>query len=154
MAIWRPAQRIDAKVLGLVWHEERLLAAEVATDNGEVKGIRPLGGAVEFGETREEALEREFREELGCEITILSPWLAIENLFVHEGAPGHEFVFAADVRLNDASYYERQEIQLIEHDKIVWTARWFDHHNLPKGVVLYPLGLAEQLTVMAKRSAN
>lgn len=149
MTIWRPAQRIHAKVIGLVWYEARLLAAEVTTDNGKVKGVRPPGGLIEFGETREQALAREFREELGCDIAILSSWITLENLYEHEGALGHEFVFAANVRLMDPSYYHRREVRLIEHDNTVWIARWFDLNDLPEAVDLYRHGLAEQLAAMA-----
>jgi 8-oxo-dGTP pyrophosphatase MutT (NUDIX family) len=145
MTVWRPPQSIRVKVLGLVWRGEELLAAEVTSDAGEVKGVRPIGGAVEFGETREQALQREFQEELGCGITIAGPWLTIENLFEHEGFLGHEFVFAANIRLKDPSLYERDEIRLIEHDRTIWMARWFIPDALPEGVALYPRGLADQL---------
>lgn len=142
---WRPPQRIPVKVLGLVWNEGRLLAAQVTRDDGTVKGIRPPGGSIEFGETREQALEREFMEELGCGIVIEGPWMAFENLFLHEGAQGHEFLFAANIRLLDESFYGRPEIVLVEHDQSVWTARWFAPHALPDGVELYPAGLASHL---------
>jgi len=71
---WRPAQNIPVKVIGLALHKGRLLAAEIYNDDGEVKGIRPLGGHIEFGETREVALRREFQEELGTEIEITGAW--------------------------------------------------------------------------------
>ena len=63
----------------------------------------------------------------------------MENLLT-EGMPGHEFIFAANIHLNDASYYQREEIQLVEDNKAIWTARWFDPRNLPDGVALYPRG--------------
>lgn len=143
--MWRPPEKIRVKVLGLIWNGGRILAAEVKQDNGQVKGIRPPGGTVEFGETREQALEREFEEELHCGTTILGPWIALENLFVHEGAVGHEYIFAAPVRLHDESYYKRDAVDLVENDMSVWTARWFDPHHLPDGIALYPQGLADQL---------
>jgi ADP-ribose pyrophosphatase YjhB (NUDIX family) len=145
MQTWRPPQKIPVKVLGLAWREDRLLAAEVTRDDGSVKGIRPPGGSIEFGETREQALEREFYEEFGCGIAIEGPWTVFENLFRHEGAQGHEFIFAADIRLLDESLYQRSEITLVEHDRSVWTARWFTPHALPEGVELYPAGLAAYL---------
>lgn len=152
MQTWRPPQKIHVKVLGLVWHEGRLLAAEVTRDDGTVKGIRPPGGAVEFGETREQALEREFQEEFGCGIAIEGPWSVFENLFWHEGAQGHEIIFAANIRLLDESLYRRTEIALIEDDRSVWTARWFTPSALPHGVELYPVGLVGYLAAMVTRA--
>lgn len=60
MTVWRPSQQIRVKVIGLAWRKDQLLAAEVEDDSGRIKGVRPLGGAIEFGESREEALHREF----------------------------------------------------------------------------------------------
>lgn len=145
MQTWRPPQKIHAKVLGLAWHQDRLLAAEVTRDDGTVKGIRPPGGTIEFGETREEALAREFQEEFGCGIAIEGSWTTFENLFWHEDAQGHEFIFAANIRLLDESLYRRSQITLVEHDRSVWTARWFMPQALPEGVEIYPSGLAAHL---------
>ena len=152
MTRWRPAAAIRVKVVGLAWRGSRLLATEVLTDAGDVYGVCPVGGAVEFGETREQALEREFQEELGCGVTIVGPWVVFENLYEHEGSPGHEFVFAANVQLKDASYYERDEVQLVESDGSVWTARWFLPFELPHGVALFPDGLADQLAALTVES--
>ena len=145
MTVWRPQGRIRSKVIGLAWRRKTLLAGEVEDDSGRVIGVRPLGGAIAFGETREQALEREFREELGCGVTIAGPWLALENVFEHEGAIGHEFVFAANVRLHDASLYERDVIRFRERDGTSCTARWFAPHDLAREAVLLPIGLAPLL---------
>lgn len=142
---WPPPETVRVKVLGLVWREGRLLAAEVTRDDGTVKGIRPPGGSIEFGETREQALRREFQEEFGCGVTIESPWTAFENIFRHEGAQGHEFLFVADIRLHDESFYDWSEITIVEHDGSVCVARWFLPQALPDGVELYPAGLAAAL---------
>ena len=130
MAIWRPSQQIRVKVIGLAWRNDRLLAAEVEDDSGRIKGVRPLGGAIEFGESREEALQREFREELETDIRIVGPWHLLENIYEHHGATGHEYIFAADIELADASLYERDEIRYSELDETAATARWFGRDRL------------------------
>lgn len=145
MTIWRPAAAIRVKVLGLVWRADALLAAEVETDDGRVKGLRPLGGSIEFGETRETALRREFREELGCDLTISGAWIALENIYVHEGATGHEIIFAANVALHDPSIYARDVVRFTEDTGESCTARWVSPSALPGGVELYPSGLASLL---------
>jgi len=146
MAVWRPSQFIRVKVIGLAWREDRLLVAEVEDDSGRIKGVRPLGGAIEFGETREEALRREFKEELETAIRIVGPWHLLENIFEHHGATGHEFIFAADIELADASLYERDEIHYSELDETAATARWFGRDMLRDASIdLYPTGLENLL---------
>lgn len=141
MTVWRPPQQIRVKVLGLAWRGDALLLSEVEDDAGQVKGARALGGSVEFGETREVALAREFQEELGTGIEIIGAWHAFENLFVHEGATGHEYLFLANIRLADARLYEVERVRYLEHDLTGCHAGWFVPTALPDGVELYPTGL-------------
>ena len=146
MTIWRPSQQIRVKVIGLAWRKDQLLAAEVEDDRGRIKGVRPLGGAIEFGESREEALQREFQEELETDIRIVGPWHLLENIYEHHGATGHEYIFAADIKLAEASLYERDEIHYSELDETAATARWFGRDRLrDAGIDLYPTGLDKLL---------
>jgi 8-oxo-dGTP pyrophosphatase MutT (NUDIX family) len=145
MTTWRPQSRIMVKVLGLAWRGGELLTAEVEDDSGRVKGLRPLGGAVEFGETREEALCREFAEELGCTIALSGPWHAFESIYEHEGVVGHEFIFAANIRLGDQSLYARDAISFAEQDLVPCRAVWISPAALPGGVELYPVQLARMI---------
>ena len=147
MTVWRPSQQIRVKVIGLAWRNDQLLAAEVEDDSGRIKGVRPLGGAIEFGESREQALHREFREELETAIRIVGPWHLLENIYEHHGSIGHEFIFAADIELADASLYERDEIRYSELDETAATARWFGRDRLrDAGIDLYPIGLDKLLS--------
>ncbi|ABC89988.1 hypothetical conserved protein [Rhizobium etli CFN 42] len=147
MTVWRPPQQIRVKVIGLAWRENRLLAAEVEDDSGRIKGVRPLGGSIEFGETREQALHREFNEELETAIRIVGSWHLLENIFEHHGAIGHEFIFAADVELADKTLYDRDEIRYCELDETAATARWFGRVMLrDAGIDLYPTGLEKLLS--------
>ena len=147
MTVWRPASAIRVKAIGLAWHEGRLLAAEVLDDRGRVKGVRPLGGSVEFGERWQDALEREFAEELGLAVTIEREAGALENIYTHEGAVGHEVIFVADVRLPAGTVQGRDEIRFNEHDGVPCVARWFDVSLLDQTgePALYPEGLRRLL---------
>ncbi|GGD96813.1 DNA mismatch repair protein MutT [Aureimonas endophytica] len=142
MSVWRPPSAVRVKVVGLLLDGPHLFAAEVTDDAGRVKGARPLGGSVEFGETREAALIREFREELGAEIALLGPWRVFENIFTHEGQPGHEIVFAAPIRLLDRVLPKDAAIVFHEADGTEGRARWFAIDEFRGGApALYPQGL-------------
>jgi ADP-ribose pyrophosphatase YjhB (NUDIX family) len=143
MTAWRPRSHITCKVLGLVWRGPELLAFEVTDSEGRTIGIRPLGGGIEFGETREQAIRREFQEELACEATIVGPWHFIENIFEHEGSIGHQMMLVAEVELNDRSIYDQDVIHFTEINGTSCSARWYDPSRLPNGVKLYPAGLWE-----------
>lgn len=66
---------------------------------------RPLGGGIEFGETAEEALRRELREELDVELGAVRLIGVLENLFRVRGVPGHEIVFVFDAVVADPGFY-------------------------------------------------
>lgn len=147
--VWRPSAVIKVKVLGLAWRGDALLVAEVRDDAGRLKGCRPLGGTVEFGETCDQALAREFAEELGVGVERLGPWMAVENLFVHEGARGHEILFLADIALDRDPQETDGRIVFSDGglDGVVarfWPLTAFTAH----GPALYPEGL---LTLLSAR---
>ncbi|GAA3602796.1 NUDIX hydrolase [Microlunatus ginsengisoli] len=54
---------------------------------------RMLGGHVEFGERARDAVVREIAEELGTELSEVSPIGVLESIFRFAGRPGHEVVF-------------------------------------------------------------
>ncbi|PZO80614.1 MAG: DNA mismatch repair protein MutT [Mesorhizobium amorphae] len=147
MVVWRPASNIRLKALGLHWRDGKLLAAEVLNDAGHVKGVRPLGGTVEFGETAEAAVIREFEEELGLRVTVGGAPFFMENIFTHEGQIGHEVLAIFDVTFPAGSLANETRIAVTEDNGNTSFAEWFalDALDVPGGPQLYPDGLKSRL---------
>jgi len=137
--------RIRPLALGLVWRGDDLLVFEGYDHVKSETFYRPLGGGIEFGEYGQEALRREFREELGVELAEIRYLSTLENIFVCNGQPGHEIVLLYEVTLADAALYERETFAVHE-EKETLTAAWIP---LPRfqaaGLKLYPNGLPELL---------
>ena len=140
MNIWRPSQTIKVKALGLHWRGDRLLVADVNDDDGAVKGVRPLGGSVEFGEDWRSALAREFREELDVDITIAENHRVMENIYTHYGQTGHEVLFIAEVRFDDRDLPDG--FRFSEDSGAECWARWVSLGQLKaEKTPLFPIGL-------------
>ncbi|MEM1343040.1 MAG: NUDIX domain-containing protein [Pseudomonadota bacterium] len=124
-----------------------MFAAEVLDDAGQVKGVRPLGGTVEFGETAAAAVVREFREELGLGVRLTSQPFFMENIYTHEGETGHEIVALFEVAFPTGAFAGETRIVFREDSGLECTAAWFDVAtlDLPGGPRLYPNGLKARL---------
>jgi ADP-ribose pyrophosphatase YjhB (NUDIX family) len=131
--------------LGIIRRGEELL---VFRGHDDVKGEtfhRPLGGGIEFGEHADEALRREFQEELAAEVTDIALLGVVENIFTTDGRDGHEIVFLFSARFTDESLYRQEEIKILDEDNV---ARWVPVENFTEGrAILYPAGLVELLAV-------
>ena len=130
---WRPPARIRVKAFGLHWKGDAFLAAEITRDDGTLVGVRPLGGSLKFGEPWMAALRREFREELGVELSRIGPPHVIENIFEHEGATGHEVVFVADVEFADEVLAVPVSLDFAESDGTTRRARWYPMAEIRSG---------------------
>lgn len=101
---------IRPTALAVVRRGSDLLVTEAIDDVKEETFYRLLGGGIEFGEPAEQAVRREFREELDAELTGLSLLGVVENIFDYRGQPGHEIVFVFEGALADRGWYEREDL--------------------------------------------
>ena len=67
-----------------------------------------------FGERWQDALAREFTEELGPAAAVQSEPLVIENIFSREGAPGYEVVFMGRIVLPAGAFAGQGSIAVRE----------------------------------------
>lgn len=109
---------------------------------------RPLGGGIEFGESSKATICREMMEEINVEVDreSLRYLGAVENIFLFNGAPGHEVVLVYDGELKKTEMYDQEIILGKEANGQDIRAVWKDLDEFICGKsILYPTGLVEML---------
>jgi len=129
----------------------RILVAELQDRVSKEVFYRPLGGGIEFMETGEEAIQREIHEELHEEIENVKLLGYLENLFHHEGEPGHEIVIVFDGSFKNKALYEKSRLEGMEDNGDKIKAVWKDVSDFSEnGCVLYPNAILELLNKSEK----
>jgi 8-oxo-dGTP pyrophosphatase MutT (NUDIX family) len=125
-------------------HGNSILVTEGLDTLTNRRYARPLGGGVELGETSEQTIVREIREELGAEVRELKLLGVLENLFDLEGRQQHEVVFVYDGQFADKSLYKLAEISLLDggwRTGAIWRPlAWFSEECM-----LMPVGVENLL---------
>ena len=89
------------------------------------------GGRVKEGETTEQALKREMKEEMGYDISIIRPVSFMENMFNLEDKDYHELLVTYQAKFGDEEAYKREKIVGIE-EKEDLEFIWKDINELDK----------------------
>ncbi len=135
---------IRVMAICLFRQSDEILVTEGLDTTNNQRYARPLGGGVELGETSEQTIVREIREELGAEIRELKLLGVLENLFELEGQLRHEVVFVYDGQFADQSLYELAEIKLLDGEwrtGAIWRPlEWFGDECM-----LVPVGIEKLL---------
>ena len=57
-SVWRPVQHIRPISIALIQRGSEILVMTVRDDQGKLKGYRPPGGGIDYGETAVDAVKR------------------------------------------------------------------------------------------------
>lgn len=120
-----------------------ILVMPVENDDGSIRGWRPLGGGVEFGETADVALRREMMEEIGVVLSSTRLIGVFESIFQRDGRGGHEIVFVFEAATEDAAFMKSDTVLMNENGEAL-TAHWVCFETFKSGRnVLYPNALID-----------
>lgn len=132
-------EKIRVMALGIFKHDEHILVIAGYDKKKDEHFFRLPGGGIDFGETSEEALRREMKEEFGCEISKLKLLQAQENLFTYEGHRGHEIIFLYEGILPDQKMHQEKLIPLKDKGSQLY-AHWIPIKKFLLGEeILYPV---------------
>src|SRR5436190_13742693 len=141
-----PSDRIRPLALALILDGPRTLVEEGYDEVKDKSYFRLIGGGIEFGETGEQAMRRELREEIGAEASFVEYLETLENLFVYGGAPGHELCRVYRVELADERLYELDELERLDRATGGERTQWAEVERfLIRREPLYPDGAVELL---------
>ena len=122
--------------LGLAIKNNKLLVSEGFDKVKNETFYRCLGGGIEFLEKSEEALKREFLEEINVDITVKDFLGISENIFTYQGKKAHELILFYSIEIPDKNYQEEYKV-IDDHGETI--AKWIDIDDFKnKSKILYP----------------
>lgn len=129
---------IHVKVLCIIKHNGKILASKGFDEVKNEAFYRLMGGSLHSGETTEQGMRREVREEVGVEAQSLRLLDVVENIYTYLGKPGHQIVFLYEADLGDSEVYNKEIIHVVEED-YEFDAVWVPVKDvLEERVRLYP----------------
>ena len=122
--------------LGLAIKNNKLLVSEGFDKVKNETFYRCLGGGIEFLEKSEEALKREFLEEINVDITVKDFLGISENIFTYQGRKAHELILFYSIDISDENYKEEYKV-IDDHGETI--AKWINIDEFKnKNKILYP----------------
>ena len=123
-------------VLGIAKKDNKLLVSEGYDKIKKQTFYRCLGGGIEFLETSQGALKREFKEELGVDIDVEDFCGIAENIFTYQGKNAHELILFYNIKIKENDYKEKYHII---DDNCETDAYWIDIDEFKNNnKILYP----------------
>jgi len=124
--------------ISIIRNNNKILVYERKDDITGEKFYRLVGGCIEFGEKSDEALIREFKEELNLGINAIKLLSVFESLFTFNEKKLHEIVFLFDSKFIKKEIYKDKSIVGIEGER-AFNAIWKDVKDFTENdCVIYP----------------
>lgn len=122
--------------LGLAIKNNKLLVSEGFDKVRNETFYRCLGGGIEFLEKSEEALKREFLEEINVDITVKNFLGISENIFTYQGKKAHELILFYSIEISGENYQEEYKV-IDDYGETI--AKWIEIDEFKnKNKILYP----------------
>jgi ADP-ribose pyrophosphatase YjhB (NUDIX family) len=134
--------RIRATARAVIRHEDRILGIAAREPGTDLDFCFLPGGGMRFGETSEEAVRRELREELAIEPREVRLLGVIENRFTWVGDPHQTLEFVYEVLGCEPPVAELGRLEVVagdDHEATWWPLAAFDGSGTP----LYPDGVLD-----------
>jgi 8-oxo-dGTP diphosphatase len=116
--------QLRVRVCGICVQEGKILLINHAGMNESGDFWSPPGGGLEFGETIEECLKREFLEETNCEISVGK--FLIVNEFI--GLPLHAIELFYEVKIIDGTPTKGTDPEM--EQQIIKDLQWFNSEEI------------------------
>ncbi|WP_414552305.1 NUDIX hydrolase [Anabaena sp. CCY 0017] len=125
--------KIRVLALGLIRDGERIFVSEGYDSLKQETYYRALGGGVDFGETSQAALKREFQEEIQADLTNINYVGCIESIFICNGKQGHEIIQLYECDFVDSKFYQLESLIFSESKNHQHKALWVDIADFKSG---------------------
>lgn len=124
------------RIVGVAVHDDAVLLHQ---GEGETFWTFP-GGRAEFGETAEQTLKREMKEELDAEVEVVRLLWFVENFFIYAGRRYHEIALYFLMQFPaDSSYLAQPGPFYGLEEALRLTFRWFSRQpEVLSGLPLLP----------------
>tara|TARA_Y100001970_G_C14253839_1_gene873673 strand:- start:2271 stop:2690 length:420 start_codon:yes stop_codon:yes gene_type:complete len=138
--------RIQCISHGLAIYKNKILVYKVTDCVNKKSFFRLIGGHIDFGESGEEALKREFKEEINQDIRIIRKLDTFENIFFYNGKDMHEFISLFQIKFKNESIYHQKGILGNEGPNRTFIADWVPIEEFKnKHKILYPPNVLDYL---------
>ena len=136
-------KEIRPVVLGIARRGNKILVSEGYDKVKNQVFYRCIGGGIEFLEKSEDALKREFKEELGIDIEVKDFCGIAENIFTYIGKDAHELILFYNIEIKEKDIKESYHIK---DDNCETDAYWIDIDEFKNNnKILYPEQIFEYL---------